>query len=106
MKLYVGNLPHAVTDDALREVFVPFGTVKSAMVVMDQETEKSRGFGFVEMSLMSEAQAAIQGLNGKELQGRALTVNEARPRENRNDRSGGRGGRSDDRGRQSTRRSW
>jgi RNA recognition motif-containing protein len=83
------------------------------MVVMDQETVRSRGFGFVEMSLMSEAQAAIQGLNGKEMQGRTLTVNEARPRENRNDRggSGGRGGgggggRSDDRGRQSNRRSW
>lgn len=107
MKLYVGNLPHAVTDDALREAFAPYGTVKSAMVVMDQETVRSRGFGFVEMSLMSEAQAAIQGLNGKELQGRTLTVNEARPRENRNDRSGGRGGgRSDDRGRQNTRRSW
>jgi RNA recognition motif-containing protein len=111
MKLYVGNLPHAVTDDALREAFAPYGTVKSAMVVMDQETVRSRGFGFVEMSLMSEAQAAIQGLNGKEMQGRTLTVNEARPRENRNDRggSGGRGGgggRSDDRGRQSNRRSW
>lgn len=104
MKLYVGNLPHAVTDEALREVFVPYGTVKSAMVVMDQTTEKSRGFGFVEMSLMTEAQAAIQGLNGKELQGRALTVNEARPRENRNDR-GGRS-RSDDRDRQGSRRSW
>lgn len=105
MKLYVGNLPHAVTDEALREAFAPYGTVKSAMVVMDQETTRSRGFGFVEMSLMSEAQAAIQGLNGKELQGRTLTVNEARPRENRNDRSGGRG-RNDDRGRQGTRRSW
>jgi RNA recognition motif-containing protein len=105
MKLHVGNLPHVVTDEVLRETFAPYGTVRSATVVMDQTTERSRGFGFVEMSLMAEAQAAIQGLNGKELQGRTLTVNEARPRENRNDRSGGRG-RSDDRDRQGTRRSW
>lgn len=105
MKIYVGNLPHAVTDEELREVFVPYGTVKSAMVVMDQTTEKSRGFGFVEMAQLTEAQAAIQALNGQALHGRALTVNEARPRENRNDRSGG-GRRSDDRGRQSNRRDW
>lgn len=111
MKLYVGNLPHAVTDEELRQVFVPYGTVKSAMVIMDQITEKSRGFGFVEMSQMTEGLAAIQGLNGKPLQGRSLTVNEARPRENRNERSGGRDRRNDDRrnddrGRQGSRRSW
>ena len=106
MKLYVGNLPHAVTDEELRQVFVAYGTVKSAMVIMDQTTEKSRGFGFVEMSQMTEGLAAIQALNGKPLQGRSLTVNEARPRENRNDRSGGRDRRNDDRNRQGSRRSW
>lgn len=108
MKLYVGNLPHAVTDEELRQVFVPYGTVKSAMVIMDQTTEKSRGFGFVEMGHMTEGLAAIQALNGKPLQGRSLTVNEARPRENRNERSG-RDRRSDDRNdrnRQGSRRSW
>ena len=105
MKLYVGNLPHAVTDEELREVFVPYGTVKSAMVIMDQTTEKSRGFGFVEMGQMTEGLAAIQALNGKPLQGRSLTVNEARPRENRNERSG-RDRRPDDRNRQGSRRSW
>lgn len=105
MKLYVGNLPHAVTDEELRQVFVPYGTVKSAMVIMDQTTEKSRGFGFVEMSQMTEGLAAIQALNGKPLQGRSLAVSEARPRENRNDRSG-RDRRPDDRNRQSNRRSW
>jgi len=106
MKLYVGNLPHAVTDEELRQVFVAYGTVKSAMVIMDQTTEKSRGFGFVEMSQMTEGLAAIQALNGKPLQGRSLTVNEARPRENRNDRSGGRDRRNDDHNRQGSRRSW
>lgn len=105
MKLYVGNLPHAVTDEELRQVFVPYGTVKSAMVIMDQTTEKSRGFGFVEMGQMTEGLAAIQALNGQPLQGRSLTVNEARPRENRNERPS-RDRRSDDRNRQGSRRSW
>ena len=100
MKIYVGNLPHAVTDEELRQVFVPYGTVASATVVMDQFSEKSRGFGFVEMSQMSEALAAMQALNGHELQGRTLTVNEARPRADRGDRRSGSGGRRDNQ------RSW
>ncbi len=105
MKLYVGNLPHAVTDEELRQVFVPYGTVKSATVIMDQTTEKSRGFGFVEMTQIAEGLAAIQALNGKPLQGRSLAVSEARPRENRNERSGS-DRRPADRNRQSNRRSW
>lgn len=91
MKLYIGNLPHAVTDEELRHVFMPYGTVESATVVMDRFTEKSRGFGFVKMAQSAEAQAAIQGLNGQDFQGRTLTVNEARPRENRNDEHGEQG---------------
>lgn len=80
MKIYVGNLSYSVTDDDLRKAFSDFGTVDSADVLMDRGTGRSRGFGFVEMSDASEAKAAIEGLNGKDLQGRALNVNEARPR--------------------------
>lgn len=85
--LYVGNLPFSTTADDLREAFGEYGTVTSASVVMDRETGRSRGFGFVEMG--DGAEAAIAALNGTQFQGRSLTVNEARPRE---DRGGGGGG--------------
>ena len=90
-KLYVGNLTYGVTDSTLAQLFEAHGTVQSAQVIMDRDTGRSKGFGFVEMGSDAEAQAAIQALNGKEVEGRALTVNEARPRE---DRGGGRGGSS------------
>jgi len=88
-KLYVGNLSFGVTDSTLAQLFEAHGTVQSAQVIMDRDTGRSKGFGFVEMGSDAEAQAAIQALSGKEVEGRALTVNEARPRE---DRGGGRGG--------------
>lgn len=88
-KLYVGNLSYNVTDSELQELFSEFGTVESAAVIQDRMTGRSKGFGFVEMSSDAEAQAAISGLNGKDHSGRALTVNEAKPRE---DRGGGGGG--------------
>ena len=88
-KLYVGNLTYGVNSSDLEQMFQPFGTVQSAQVIMDRDTGRSKGFGFVEMGSDQEAQAAISALNGKEVDGRALTVNEARPRE---DRGGGRGG--------------
>jgi RNA recognition motif-containing protein len=88
-KLYVGNLPFTTTADDLVEAFGEYGTVTQAQVVMDRDTGRSRGFGFVEMS--DGADPAIASLNGAELQGRTLTVNEARPREER-PRSGGGGG--------------
>ncbi len=92
-KLYAGNLSYGTTDSDLRAMFEEFGSVESAQVIVDRETGRSKGFGFVEMGRDQEAQAAIQGLNGKEIDGRALTVNEARPREDRGGRSGGGGGR-------------
>ncbi|MEW6270075.1 MAG: RNA-binding protein [Thermodesulfobacteriota bacterium] len=85
-KIYVGNLSYAVDNAALERLFAGHGTVHSASVIMDRSTGQSKGFGFVEMGSNSEAQAAIQALNGKEHDGRALTVNQAKPRE---DRSGG-----------------
>lgn len=91
-KLYVGNLAYGVTDSDLQNMFAPHGTVQSAQVIIDRETNRSKGFGFVEMSSGSEASAAISALNGKEVDGRKLTVNEARPREERS--GGGGGGRS------------
>lgn len=92
-KLYVGNLSFGTTDSDLRNMFEEFGQVESAQVVMDRDSGRSKGFGFVEMGRDEEAQAAIKGLNGQEVDGRALTVNEARPREDRGGRSGGgRGG--------------
>jgi cold-inducible RNA-binding protein len=89
-KLYVGNLSYEVTDGALEQMFAAHGTVQSAQVIMDRDTGRSKGFGFVEMSSDQEAQAAIAALNGKESGGRSLTVNEARPREGGG--GGGRGG--------------
>ena len=85
-KLYVGNLSYDTSNDTLQEMFEAFGTVQSAQIIMDRETGRSKGFGFVEMGSDQEAQAAINGLNGKESGGRALTVNEARPREDRGGR--------------------
>ncbi|HEY5501925.1 MAG TPA: RNA-binding protein [Candidatus Anoxymicrobiaceae bacterium] len=86
MKVYVGNLPYAATDDDLRTEFSQFGTVDSADVIIDRNTGRSKGFGFVEMSDDNEAKAAIDALNGKDLQGRAMNVNEARPRPERPER--------------------
>lgn len=94
-KLFVGSLPFSVTDDQLEELFKQFGTVVSAKVIMDRYTNRSRGFGFVEMSSDEEAKAAIEGMSGKDVEGRSITVNEARPQENR-ERSGGGGGYSRD----------
>jgi RNA recognition motif-containing protein len=88
-KLYVGNLSYNVTSSELDQLFSQFGTVQSAQVIEDRDTGRSKGFGFVEMGSDQEAQAAIEGLHEKEHNGRPLTVNEARPRE---DRGGGRGG--------------
>jgi RNA recognition motif-containing protein len=91
-KLYVGNLPYQVTDSELENMFEAHGAVSSAQVIMDRMTGRSKGFGFVEMDNAQEADAAIAALNGKDMNGRALTVNEARPREERGPRSGGGGG--------------
>lgn len=92
MKLYVGNLTYGVTDAALQDMFAEFGEVRSAQIVMDRETGRSKGFGFVEMAHDNDAKAAMDGLNGKDAGGRQLTVNEARPREDRGtSRSGSRG---------------
>ena len=91
-KLYVGNLAYGVTDSTLQQMFAAYGTVQSAQVIMDRDTGRSKGFGFVEMGSDQEAQAAIAGLSGKEFEGRSLTVNEARPREDRGGSGGGRGG--------------
>jgi RNA recognition motif-containing protein len=93
-KLYCGNLSFDVTDDSLKQMLSEFGTVDSAQVIQDRDSGRSKGFGFVEMSTDEEAQAAIAALNGKEVNGRALTVNEARPREERPRGGGGGGGRS------------
>ena len=91
-KLYVGNLAYSVRDDSLLQAFAQFGTVTSAKVMMDRETGRSKGFGFVEMASDAEAQAAINGMNGQPLEGRALIVNIARPREERPGGFGGGGG--------------
>ncbi len=82
-KLYVGNLPYSANDSALKEAFSAAGTVESATIIMDRATGRSKGFGFVEMSSDEEAQKAIEMFNGKDMDGRALTVNEARPMEPR-----------------------
>jgi RNA recognition motif-containing protein len=88
-KLYVGGLPYSVTEDKLQEIFSAHGTVESARVITDRFTGRSRGFGFVEMNSEEEAQTAIDSLNGSDLDGRSLTVNEARPQENRGGGGGG-----------------
>jgi len=89
MKIYVGNLSYEVTDEDLRVAFEPFGQIESATILKDKYSGQSKGFGFVEMASKAEGQAAIDGLNGKELKGRTLNVNEARPR---TENHGGRGG--------------
>ena len=94
MNLYVGNLPYRLTEDQLRQAFEEFGEVASCTIIMDRTTGQSKGFGFVEMPNDNEAKAAIAGLNGRELQGRKINVNEARPRE-----EGGGGRRPPDRDR-------
>ena len=90
-KLYVGNLAYSINDGSLQQLFGAHGSVQSAQVIMDRDTGRSKGFGFVEMGSDAEAQAAIQALNGAEVEGRTLTVNEARPK---TEGGGGRGGRS------------
>jgi RNA recognition motif-containing protein len=87
-RLYVGNLPYSVNDGSLRQLFEPHGAITSAQVIMDRDTGRSKGFGFIEMSDDQEAQAAIAALNGHQLEGRPLTVNEARPK---TEGGGGRG---------------
>jgi RNA recognition motif-containing protein len=90
-KLYVGNLAYSVTDSDLETMFAAHGTVQSAQIIMDRDTGRSKGFGFVEMGSDQEAQNAIKALNGQEKDGRALTVNEAKPKEAGGGRSGGGG---------------
>jgi len=90
-KLYVGGLPYSVTEGTLQEIFAAHGTVESATVISDRMTGRSKGFGFVEMSSQEEAQAAIDKLNGTDLEGRNITVNEAKPRQPRTGGDGGGG---------------
>ena len=90
-KLYVGNLPYSFRDSDMEQAFAQYGTVTSAKVMMERDTGRSKGFGFVEMGSPAEAQAAIQGMNGQQIGGRGLVVNEARPMEPRGPRSGGGG---------------
>src|SRR5688572_10319686 len=92
VKLYVGNLSFSTTSDELQQLFAQAGTVESATVVEDRDTGRSRGFGFVEMASKEEGEKAIEQFNGTDMNGRNLTVNEARPREDRGNRGGGRGG--------------
>ena len=89
MKIYVGNLSYDTRDEDLRSAFAAYGEVAEATVISDRDTNRSRGFGFVEMPDQAAAQAAMQGLNGKEVDGRALTVNEAKPRADRPQSGGG-----------------
>ena len=92
MKLYVGNLSFNTSNNDLTDMFAEFGAVQSSNIIEDRETGRSRGFGFVEMSSKSEGEAAITALNGKEIDGRELKVNEAKPREDRGGSRGGGGG--------------
>ena len=92
MNIYVGNLSHEVTEEDLRLAFEPFGQVESATIIKDKHSGQSKGFGFVEMASKAEGQSAIDGLNGKELKGKVLNVNEARPRTESRGRGGGYGG--------------
>ena len=105
-RVYVGSLPYATTDAKLEEIFSQYGTVESARVITDKLTGRSKGFGFVEMSSSDEAQNAIQALNGSQLDGRSLTVNEARPQERRPSFDPGRGGDRRDSGWRGERRRW
>ena len=98
-KLYVGGLPYSVTEGQLQEIFAAHGTVESAKVITDKFTGQSRGFGFVEMNSGTEAQKAIDGLNGTQLEGRSLMVNEAKPMAKRDNDGGGRGDRNGGRNR-------
>jgi RNA recognition motif-containing protein len=91
-RIYVGNLSYTTTEENLQDAFAAFGSVKSASILTDRETGRSRGFGFVEMESDDEAEAAINGMNGADLDGRRLTVNEARPRNDSGGRGGGRFG--------------
>ena len=91
-KLYVGNLPYSFRDSDMEQAFDQYGTVTSAKVMMERDTGRSKGFGFVEMGSPAEAQAAIEGMNGQQIGGRGLVVNEARPMEPRGPRTGGFGG--------------
>lgn len=88
MNIYVGNLSYDTTEDELRSAFAAYGNVTSARIATDRDTGRARGFGFIEMASASEGEAAINGLNGSQLQGRVLTVNEARPREESGNRQG------------------
>ena len=92
-KLYVGNLTYSASNATLETLFAEFGEVRSAQIVMDRDTGRSKGFGFVEMANDQSAKSAIAALNGKDVDGRALTVNESRPREDRGGGGGGGGGR-------------
>jgi RNA recognition motif-containing protein len=103
MKIFVGNLSRRATQEAVQQMFETFGQVASVEIIRDKFTGEAKGFGFVEMPSKDEAQAAMTGLNGRDLDGKALTVNEARPRNN-DRRGGGGGGRGGDRG--GNRRSW
>ena len=95
MNIYIGNLSYEVTEEDLKQAFEAFGEVESVKIIKDKYTNRSKGFGFVEMASKAEGQSAIDGLNGKELKGRALNVNEARPR---TESRGGRGGQGGGRG--------
>ncbi len=110
MNIFVGNLSREASEDDLKQAFQAFGEVATASIIMDKFTRESKGFGFVEMPVKTEAEAAIAGLNGKDLKGRALTVNEARPREERGGgfggRKGGGGGYGGNKGGGGGRRSW
>lgn len=107
IKLFVGSLPYSVTDQQLADIFAEAGTVVSAKVIMDRDTNRSKGFGFVEMSTEDEAKKAIDTLNGKEVEGRTITVNEARPQVPREGGFGGnRGGGNFNRNRDSGHSSW
>lgn len=92
MNIYVGNLPYSATEEDIRALFEPYGQVTRANIVLDRDTGRPRGFGFVEMANAAEATTAIEALNGSQMNGRSLTVNEARPREQRGGFGGGRGG--------------
>jgi len=92
MNIYVGNLGYDLTEDDLKTAFVSFGEVDSARVIVDRDSGRSKGFGFVEMPVSTQAQSAIDSLNGTELKGRSVTVNEARPKPQGDDRRGGFGG--------------